>query len=433
MIIIALLLHFVLLSQIRITSYPEFFLYPYLVNSGLTPYRQIVDQHSPGLLLSPINFQSIGIDSPEKMEFMFIFLSLCQTILIYIFIYKVSTKRNALIGAFLHAISQPIISQGSLWYETFLGLLLSILLLLSTVKKWFSFGIVLSFLVLWKQTALIFFIPAMSYVFSFRKKTNLLVTGLGLVLFPALFLFYLYRNSALSDFFKWGILFNFTGYSSGLNQIPIKIIMFFLLTALSSFFILRYDFQKPMIKMLLTLFVFSFVSALPRFDLLKLQSFIPVLIIVLSLAAYKSKLGFIVMLFTLFFVSQSALKITPKSNIYNFFSSDITEISRIIDMKTPNKSQIFILGAQPHIYSLSKTIPTGNYFIYQLPWYLKEEQQTQLDVLSSKKPNYVLIDHSANIDNQGLSDYAGLLLNFTYTNYFPVSTISSLTLYEKNY
>ncbi len=433
MILLGLLLHLLLLSQIRITSYPEFFLYPYLVNKGLTPYRQIVDQHSPGLLLSPINFQSFGINSPEKMELLFIFLSLSQTILIYIFICKVSTKKNALLAAFLHAILQPIISQGSLWYETFLGVLVTVLLVLSVAKKWFSIGITLSLLILWKQTALIYLIPLLNYVISFRKKNYLILMALGLIILPALFLIYLLHNTALVDFVKWGIIFNLTGYSSGLSQIPIRIVTYFLLSFSLSLLALRKDFHKPIIKMLLLSFVFTFIIALPRFELLKLQSFIPLLAIILSLASRKSKIGFIVILISLFFTNKASLQISQKSNYFSFFSPDITQMSKIIDLKTKNNSQIFILGAQPHIYSLSKTIPADKYFIYQLPWYLKTEQQTQLNALLLKKPDYILIDHSAGIDNQSLSDYAGLLLNFTYTNYFPTATVSSLTLYEKNY
>ncbi len=69
---ILILLLFIILIHIFITfkliffPYPELFIYPYLTNHGLLPYKQILDQHFPGLMFLPINFNNLG-----KNEFNF--------------------------------------------------------------------------------------------------------------------------------------------------------------------------------------------------------------------------------------------------------------------------------------------------------------------------------------------------------------------------
>ena len=40
----AVLFHLFLYWPLEFFSYPEFHIYPYLVNRGLIPYRQIIDQ-----------------------------------------------------------------------------------------------------------------------------------------------------------------------------------------------------------------------------------------------------------------------------------------------------------------------------------------------------------------------------------------------------
>jgi len=57
--------HLFVLTQITFFPNSEMFIYPYLTNSGLLPYKQILDQHFPGLLFLPINFDNLGMRTPK--------------------------------------------------------------------------------------------------------------------------------------------------------------------------------------------------------------------------------------------------------------------------------------------------------------------------------------------------------------------------------
>src|SRR3990170_6955059 len=59
---IILLIHTLILTKLIFFPYPELFIYPYLTNHGLKPYTQILDQHFPGLMFLPVNFDNLGVN-----------------------------------------------------------------------------------------------------------------------------------------------------------------------------------------------------------------------------------------------------------------------------------------------------------------------------------------------------------------------------------
>jgi len=62
---IVIVIHIFALSKLIFFPYPEFFIHPYLTANGLIPYKQILDQHFPGLMFFPINFASLGMHTAQ--------------------------------------------------------------------------------------------------------------------------------------------------------------------------------------------------------------------------------------------------------------------------------------------------------------------------------------------------------------------------------
>ena len=87
-----LLVHGLLLTKLIFFPYPELFIYPYLTNHGLLPYSQILDQHFPGLMFLPLNFDNLGMTSEVSARIWLISIVLITHILLFFCIKIYFTK-----------------------------------------------------------------------------------------------------------------------------------------------------------------------------------------------------------------------------------------------------------------------------------------------------------------------------------------------------
>ena len=117
--------HAIILTKLQFFPYPELFVYPYLTNHGLKPYSQILDQHFPGLLFLPINFDNLGMNDEVVARYWLIGV----VIIIHLFLFLILRKilrdnKKALLVNFLYLIWQPFFEGWVLWLDTFLPLFL---------------------------------------------------------------------------------------------------------------------------------------------------------------------------------------------------------------------------------------------------------------------------------------------------------------------
>ena len=100
--------HIFLLSKLVFFPYPELFIYSYLTKIGLVPYKQIFDQHFPGIMFFPINLTTLGIDTVFEMRLLhFAIISLTQ-ILLFVVVKKLfNSNLLALASNILYLILQP--------------------------------------------------------------------------------------------------------------------------------------------------------------------------------------------------------------------------------------------------------------------------------------------------------------------------------------
>src|SRR3989337_1054294 len=98
-------------------AYPEFFVYPYLTTAGWLPYRQIIDQHFPGLFFMPVNFFTLGFINPRSLKILSLLLVIFQSALIYRIAKSISSRVYPLIAMVTFALWQPFFSGNHLWLK----------------------------------------------------------------------------------------------------------------------------------------------------------------------------------------------------------------------------------------------------------------------------------------------------------------------------
>ena len=420
--ILASLIHAVILWSLRFSPFPELFVYPYLTARGFLPYAQILDQHFPGLMFFPIIFFFLVFPAPAAFKLLLILIVLLQSALVY----KISRSRLAVLA---YALWQPIFEGNYLWLDTFLGLFILPAFFFFTSGLWIWSGLFLGMGVVFKQT-LIPLVAFAAIVLLWRRKFAALVKFSLAALFPSiLILAYFYSRGILQDFWYWTVQFNLTTYAAGGRGGPnfseiIKL-------AIPILVLILVWFKNREFRLGLGWLIFSVIGAVARFDLLHLQPAIPFLAIAFSKLFSRSRnlaAGLFVLsilLFGVFYIR------APKYPAVLFFDKDTDRLVSAIKNRVSDSDKIFLLGVQPHLYALTGTLPPGNIFVFQFPWFLKIAGRRVLDSLKTDPPSLVVYDDQNRIDGQYLRDYASYLVEYVQSHYLPVYRQGSVTIYAR--
>ncbi|MBI2086444.1 hypothetical protein HYT74_03830 [Candidatus Daviesbacteria bacterium] len=122
--LIIILAHIFILSKLIFFPYPELFVYPYLTNKGLLPYSQILDQHFPGLMFLPVNFDNLGMNDEVSARFWLFGIVFLTHVLLFLISKTYLGAKRALLVNFLYLIWQPFFEGWVLWIDNFLPLFL---------------------------------------------------------------------------------------------------------------------------------------------------------------------------------------------------------------------------------------------------------------------------------------------------------------------
>ncbi len=220
--ILPIAIHLFLLLQMSFFPYPEMFVYSYLTENGLLPYKQITDQHFPGLMFLPVNFYSLGIDTVAEMRIVHIVLTVLTDVVFIAVLKKVFKKnRHVFIGLTLYIFWQLYFEGHVLWIESFLTpLLLSafgFLLIYFEKKKTkhlYTTSLLLGTALVFKQTVVP--LTALIFLYLLIKKVRfreLFISGI-IISAPILLVFlYFYKLGVLTDFIYWTLTFNLTVFN----------------------------------------------------------------------------------------------------------------------------------------------------------------------------------------------------------------------------
>lgn len=418
--ILLFLLHAVILWVLEFYPYPELFVYPYLTSSGLLPYQSIWDQHFPGLLFFPVNFFSLGFTDPVSFKSLLLLVVVSQSLLVY----KISRSRLAVV---VYLLWQPFFEGNQLWLDTFLGLFTLPAWLWFRSKKWWWAGLFLGMGVVFKQTLIPVVALAGWSILNQRDVRGLIKFSLAALLPSALMLVYFYRLGVGDAFWYWTVRFNLGPYAAAGRLTPTwgQAVKLALPLATIGYVFFRVKSSRMVIGWLIA----SIIGGLPRFGFIHLQPAVPFFALATAGLARHKKLaaGFVLLslLWLGYFYSRQGNWLET-----HFFDPGVAQLAAAISSRTRPGEEIFLLGVQPHLYALTRTLPTGRTFVFQFPWFLQVRGREILAALTANPPRVVVYDSASRIDGQNLSDYADYLVEYVARRYQPVDRVGSAIVYE---
>lgn len=443
--------HVYLLSKLNFFPYPELFVYPYLASHGLLPYKQIFDQHFPGLLFLPINFGTLGLTTESAArvwQYGAIFIT--QILLFCISAQVLKSKIKAVAVCFLYLLWQPFLQGWMLWTNNFLGIFyLSAFYFsfkaLETKKNFkviFLAGLTFGLATVFKQVALPVAGLTFIYLWFFQRTFKTFVSyaiGYGLPLLGMLG--WLGLLGVIGDWWFWTVQFNLTTYARMGGKAPtwgeLIRLTFVYLPSLASFYRAKGDSLK--LAGLLAVFIWGgMFGGGHRFDLTYFQPSLPFVCIALVIGFGElkrlGKLGVLGILgYTL--IAGVFLRQFYRSNSEDYvyyFDSGTQKVAEEIKKLTTSGEQIFVFGATPLLYQQTQTLPAGKVFVFQFPWFLVDGGHRIYQGLVNTKPNIVISDPTTQTDNQKITDFAPQIYSYIYSNYHLKEKIGTIEILEKN-
>lgn len=419
----ALILHVVLIIARGYFLSAEFSLYPYLVNRGFLPYRDLVDQHFPTLFFGPFSLPSFLTTNPWPLLGLFL-VTLCLTdIFFYLSLLRFKVIKSYVWLVFF-IVSSVYFSGNILWVETFVNLLLSLYLFLSfsqnNLRKFIG-GFLLSQVLLLRPTiapALLILIISLS-----KFSWALFLGGLTGIAIPLL---YIFKQGILSDFYLVAIKFNQSVYPQEARALPgkrhIATLLFWLFPAVISFIK-----NKKILFLIITIFLL--ILAFPRFGYEHLQPLFFLTTILYAITVKKPNI--LIYLFILLFFCLNLIAIIrhPYGNYY--LTPEVQEISKKI--KDLPGQEIYLLGASDILYQLSGKMPPNYTYVPSLPWYLHQKEFNDKIISSLEKSHsLVLVDPQASIDSKNIVVESGNLFDYIKMNYTKGEMIGNFQLYLPN-
>ena len=419
---IILLFHAFVLTKLIYFPYTELFIYPYLTNHGLMPYSQILDQHFPGLMFLPVNFDNLGMTTPAAARLWSISVVVIVQIMLFLIGVKLfKSKTKALVTNLLFLIWQPFFEGWVLWIDSFLPLILLPAFYClnrgdkgdkgNRGKKWFLIaGVMLGLGIVFKQTVIPLAIFAWIYILWTTRnfKTSLNFLG-GLFIPVSLVTTYLIGIGVFKDFWYWTVTFNLTTYAqAGRGESPslahfTRVLLVF---GLALLVIKKIKLKEA--RIVLIFLIGALLGLSTRFNFVHLQPALPFAILAtvygleglgkLKRLGVLSLYGLITIWWLIIFYKGHL-----GDRIISFDSATYKLADKIRDYTAPGE-KIFVYGAAPHLYQMTKTIPAGNIFVFQFPWFLEVAKARILEGIIKDKPNIIVSDRVNKIEGQTVEE-----------------------------
>ena len=436
--LIIIIAHIFILSRLIFFPYPELFIYPYLTNHGLKPYSQILDQHSPGLMFLPVNFDNLGMNDATSARLWLYAIVAITHVLLFLISKKILGEKKAFLANFLYLLWQPFFEGWVLWIDNFLPLMLLPAAYFLYRKNFIFSGLLIGVAVVFKQTIIPLSIMAFLYILlsekNIKKTTGYL---LGLILPVILMILYFIWIGVFPDFWYWTITFNLTVYASLGTQIPtsfgfISRVLMVYIASLSGFL-----YKEKRLKIIVFIFlVGSLIGAFDRANFVHFQPSLPFAVILTGLGVYsltKRKTGFILIAIYLT-VTIWWQNIFYKGHISNkvfFFDDSTYAISNKIRQYTKEGDKIFVFGAAPHLYQMSQTLPAGDIFVFQFPWFLSVAEDRILQGLEKDRPSIIIADKTVKIEGMPIADFAKKINSYINENYQKIDSTGSVDILKR--
>lgn len=437
---IILLAHTLILTKLIYFPYPEIFIYPYLTNHGLKPYSQILDQHFPGLLFLPINFDNLGMITPEVARIWSISIVLITHIMIFLIASEIlKSKKKAILLNILYLIWQPFFEGWVLWIDNLLPLLLLPAFYSLYRKRIFITGLLLGLAIVFKQTVIPLSALILIYIYWTNRNLKLSLRFLlGLLIPVSVMLVYILGIGVFADFWYWTIIFNLTTYAQFGTKAPPSI--GFITRVLLVYGVSVSAIFSKEKKVVYALFIFIsglLIGAFERGDFVHSQPLLPFIIFatVVGLSELWNLKAAKLVIIGYLLIGVWWLNIFYRghlsSGVISFDSQTKSITSKIRELTRPGE-KIFVFGAAPQLYQMSGTIPAGDIFVFQFPWFLKVSQKRVLEGIIKDRPNIVVSDRTVNIEGAKIIDFAPDIDQYINVHYRKIDSVGTTNILLRN-
>ncbi|OGM05499.1 hypothetical protein A2125_00275 [Candidatus Woesebacteria bacterium GWB1_43_5] len=439
-----ILLHITVLSNLNFLPYPELFVYPYLTNKGLLPYVQILDQHFPGVMFLPINLDNLGMHTPADARV----VQFAVVITVHIMLYFVARRLfgsnlKALASNFLYLVWQPYFEGWVLWIDSFLPVFYllafhQLLVYFDNKKKkhLIIVSLALGAATIFKQVVIPLVVLLCVYLYLKRRNLNEIYYFLAwYMLLPLVMVSYLFLAGVFSNFWHWTVVFNLTTFAAMGRKyvsLPELIRVGFVFSFL--FLGLVYKKDRRHFILIAVFVVGSAFAAYARFDFVHLQPALPFVILgtvgVLTKTNSIQKLLIAVYLAGSLFILRGFLQSHTGNRVF-FFERNEIQISEKIRVLASPGEKIFLFGVTPNIYQMTGTLPAGDIFVFQFPWFVVESETRLLEGLARDRPRVVVADREVTIQGAKITDYASKINRYILENYVEVDRVGSGQIFLK--
>lgn len=444
-----ILVHIFILLRMIFFPYPELFIYSYLTDQGLLPYKQIIDQHFPGVMFLPVNLFSLGIDTLAEMRLLSFALIIFSDLMLAKILKRLFNKNSyVFVGLLLYVFWQIYFEGHVLWIESFINplILAAFYLLMDFIKKkdyskLYISAFVLGLSLVLKQTVLP--LVGLIYLYLIIRKVSLKKIFCSLLLFSlpiSVVVLYFFKIGIIEDFFYWTVTFNLTAFAEMGKTYPtlnnlIKIMPVFGVALVSVLLQLKKsNFQTIILPGVF--FLGSLFFAYARFDYIHLQPALPFAVI-LMLFLFGSVKKSVLIAFAVLYVFVSLYIFVPSFRFYSKpgispMFNDTETVSLVNSVNRYKKGgSVFALGAYPHIYYLTNCLPPGDIFSFQFPWFMKIAEDRILEGIVTDPPDIIVRDGSAQVDGFTLVNYMEKIEDYVKRNYREVDRIGSTEILVK--
>ncbi len=437
-------LHIIELSKLIFFPYPELFVYPYLTNHGLVPYAQILDQHFPGLMFLPVNLDNLGFHTPADARIWQYGIVISVHILLFIVSKKLfKSNFKALTSNFLYLIWQPTLEGWVLWIDSFLPVfyLLAFYFLISAndtkKNRYFVYsGVALGMATIFKQVAIPLALLVSIYIYLKRKSFNELVLfALGYLPLPILMAIYFFIRGTFTDFWFWTVIFNLTTFAqmgrkfASISELVRTLWVF----GFAAFALIVFKVSQKVVFFIFMIGALFAVYA--RFDFVHLQPALPFAVLA-TLSLFDSPKGNVRKLLIPIYILGTIIFLIKflQGHVGDkvfFFGKNETEVSEKIKRLTKHGEKIFLFGVPLNVYQMSQTLPAGDNFVFQFPWFFVESQDRVLDGITRDQPTIIVADREVMIQGAKITDYASKINKYLLENYIEIDRIGSTQILRR--
>ncbi len=442
------MLHILLILNITFFPYPELFIYPYLTKIGLVPYKQIFDQHFPGLMFFPINFATLGITSPQSFRIVQLVLVILSQIALYRVTLKLLKKGSvSIFVAILYMVWQMYFDGGTLWIESMLVPLLIFsfyylddAIKTNRLKSYFISGVLIGLALITKQIVIPLSLILGIYLLICKRQHE---TKIGYWFFGAaipvfVLLCFVLSRGIEKPFIYWAGTFNITAYhemgrkfASGKEIVSTLFLAGPAIVAIFMLYLRKKN--RSSIFLLSTFFFTGFLYAYARFDYIHLQPVVPFAVILVVWGFCNTKKTRLLGILFLVFSIVVGIRFVDRNygHSVKFFEPADYEIATEVQKYAKTHESVFAFGTYPYIYALTDTHPAGNVFVFQFPWFMKVTEESILNGLVVDPPVVVVRDITAMIDSYNLIAYMPKINTYINRYYKTVEIVGNTEIMVK--